>query len=144
MKHIIESIIGRKGSHSSLPKIQQWDIVRTRDGRYRMCITDRDLLRTIPYYGDIDDNGILLLYRDKDSYSYSIIKVSDYDKDLKFTGTFIGTSRRNDQWDIIKLYRPSRELIDKFKPKFKHELINLTLDIPLSNIAKKSELIYSE
>ena len=144
MKHISESIIGRKGSHSSLPKIQQWDIVRTRDGWYRMCITDRDLLRTIPYYGDIDDNGILLLYRDKDPYSYSIIKVSDYDKDLKFTGTFLGTSQRNDQWDVVKLFRPSPEQIQEFRPKFKHELIGLTLNIPLSRIAKKSELIYSE
>ena len=144
MRHISESIIGKRGSSRNRLKIREWDIVRLRDGWYRMCITDKDLLRTIPYYGDIDDNGVLLRYRDKDSYDYSIIKVSDYDKDLEFTGTFLATNQRNGQWDVVKLFRPSPEQIQEFRPKFKHELIELTLNIPLSRIAQKSELIYSE
>ena len=72
MKHISESIIGRKGSHSSLPKIRQWDIARTRDGSFRMCIVDEYLIRMIPRYGDYGDTGLLVSYYDKKDSSNSI------------------------------------------------------------------------
>jgi len=139
MKTLSESIIGKRGSTL---KLRQWDIVRLRDGKYRMCITDKELIAPIPYYGEIDDEGILLMFRDKDAYYYSIINVSEY-KDLKFTGSYLGTDQRNGGWDIVKVYRPNPELIQEFRPKYRYDIIDLTLDRSLSRIASKSELIYS-
>lgn len=138
MRHISESIIGRKGS--SLPIIRQWDIVRTRDGNFRMCIVDEDLIRMIPRYGNYGDTGLLVSYYDKKDSSNSIIEVSKYDSRLEYTENYLSSNERNNSWDIMELYRPDPDVIKV--PKFKYELINLTLNIPLSRIAKNSKLIF--
>ena len=140
MRHISESIIGRKGSHSSLPTIRQWDIVRTRDGNFRMCIVDEDLIRMIPRYGDYGDTGLLVNYYDKKDSSSSIIDISKYNNRLEYTKKYLLSNERNNNWDIMELYRPDPDVIEV--PKFKHELINLTLNISLSRIAKNSKLIF--
>lgn len=141
MKHISESIIGRKGSHSSLPKIQQWDIVRTRDGRYRLCIVDKDLITMIPRYGNYRD-GLLISYFQKQNSIESIINISEYDKNLEYTGSYLGTRDRNTMWDIMEIYRPSNDVAESIKPKSKQEFIDLAWNTSLSNIIKKFNLIY--
>ena len=141
MKHISESIIGRKGSHSLLPKIQQWDIVRTRDGRYRLCIADNDLIRMIPRYGNYRD-GLLISYFRKQDGSESVINISEYDKNLEYTGSYLGARERNIMWDIMEIYRPSNDVAESIKPKSKREFIDLAWNTALFNIIKKFNLIY--
>ena len=142
MKHISESIIGRKGSHSALPKIQQWDIVRTRDGMYRLCIVDEDLIRMIPRYGNYGYTGLLISYFRKQDSSSSIIEISKYDKNLEYTGSYLGTRDRNTMWDIVEIYRPSDNVVKNIKPKTKQEFIDLAQNTSLFNIVKKFKLIY--
>ena len=141
MRHISESIIGRKGSHSSLPKIQQWDIVRTRDGMYRLCIVDKDLITMIPRYGNYRD-GLLISYFRKQDSSESVIGISEYDKNLEYTGSYLGTRERNIMWDIMEIYRPNDDVAKSIKPESKQEFIDLAWNTSLFNIIKKFKLIY--
>jgi len=133
MRHISESIIGKKGSAfiRDIRELRPWDIVKTRDNTAWLYMT-KDILDKyqieIPAYVYFSDpknykNGMLLYFTWRDAYTYVIIDVSDYknwkyDKPSpEYCGSGIYPENKSSNYDIVEVYRPDDEMIESFRPK---------------------------
>lgn len=138
MKHIAESIIGKRGSGPIISDIgiMQGDIVyfrRTPDMPY-MAIIEESLYNQIMRPESLTmydlSKGVFLFLDPREKYGPNFMLVSDYDKSLKYHG--------DHDWDIAEVRRgylnrisPSdmtrlisinnlKELAKNFKPAFKN------------------------
>jgi len=107
MKHISESIIGRKGSLLKKSMLSNRDIIKTRAGDYLMVIKDIDTWNITGCLSRWDSDGILFSIRKGGApYDQNFIYLRDYNDDL-----YLKTGRAYDvtQFDIIGVW--------KWKPK---------------------------
>ena len=102
MKHIIESIIGRKGTSGSI--LQQGDIIITRFGDIYMVLTDQDCLKKLlnpNVFRNYDmSKGAYVCSAGRDSVSF--MNLSALDDKLK-------EIRGNGHYDIIQIWRNLRK-----------------------------------
>lgn len=100
MKHIIESIIGRKGNTNSIPELRDHDIVITREPQTYMVLTNPAEIRA----GNLNPNDIDkrqgILYRIRPYYGLQWLPLRQYTKTLEYQNDLNKTT-----WDIIAVYR---------------------------------------
>jgi len=98
MRHIHESIIGRKGSRAGMPpEIEAHDIVITRDGEVYMVLTDPDEIIQVRIDSNKINGGILCR---TDRPKRSWVSLARYNKLLEFTSNKPGRI-----FDIDEVYR---------------------------------------
>lgn len=112
MKHIIESIIGRKGVNRT-PELREHDIVMTNEYNYYMILTNpKEIRYTSLNPNDVDkQHGIL--YRIRSYYGLQWIPLRQYTKTLEYQNDL-----NKSTWDIIAVYRGNY----KWNPKHTRDI----------------------
>ena len=106
MKHIQESIIGRKGI--SIPILQQGDIIITRRGDIYMVLTDQDCLKKI-----LDPDSFRYYDMSKGAYAHNTRMYSVGFMDLSSFDDKLEEIGGDGDYDIIQVWRnPKRRFID--------------------------------
>jgi len=117
MKHISESIIGRKGSISKrIPELQTHDIVRLSNGSYYIVITDSAEmhLTKMTFFGSQITKGILLKYESGYIWVWSWQPLNEYDDNLKIMPRYRTTS----SLDIDAVYHSASASTTKYRDHF--------------------------
>ena len=108
MKHITESIIGRKGING-IPELKEHDIVMTNEHVYYMILINPNEIR----YAKLNPNDVDkcqgVLYRVRSYYGLQWLPLRQYTKTLEYQNDLNKTT-----WDIIAVYRGNY----KWNPKY--------------------------
>ena len=104
MKHISESIIGRRGTSGSI--LQQGDIIITRGGYIYMVLTDQSCLKKIlhPDSFSLYDMSKGAYVRNVGEDYASFMDLSSFNNKLEYT-------KGSDNYDIFQVWRNSRKRI---------------------------------
>ena len=103
MKHIIESIIGRKGV-SGISILQQGDIIITRRGNIYMVLTDQDCLKKV-----LNPDSFLYYDMSKGAYVRNIGSGSVSFMNLSSFNDKLENIDGSDAYDIVQVWRNSRK-----------------------------------
>ena len=106
MKHINESIIGRRGV-VSIPKLENHDIVKLGNDHYYMVVLDEYEIKhtQLQLFKSQITEGVLLRY-ETISRSWSWQPINEYDlSDLKIKPRFKGIFKNMTSLDICEVYR---------------------------------------
>ena len=119
MKHIRESIIGKRGSTSKgIPELKGHDIVMMNNGHHYIVIMDENEMKLtkMPFYGSQITKGILLRYNTSPYGKWSWQPLNEYDKNLKMN---LPLSQRG-TLDIMKVYRSITQLHAVYRTNFEY------------------------
>jgi hypothetical protein len=114
MKHINESIIGRKGV-VSIPRLKNHDIVKLDNNHYYMVVLDEYEMKLtkMPFYKSGITEGILLRY-ETFSRTWSWQPLNEYNRDLKINPKFKSII----SLDICEVYRSLSAITTKYNDHF--------------------------
>lgn len=99
MKHIIESIIGRKGINGT-PELREHDIVMTNEHVYYMILTNPDEIHCAKLNPNDGDKRHGILYRVRPFFDLQWLPLNEYTKTLEYPNDL-----NKSTWDIIAVYR---------------------------------------
>lgn len=114
MKHINESIIGRKGI-TGIPKLENHDIVKLDNDHYYIVVLDEYEMKLakLDFFKSQVMEGILLRY-ETSSRSWSWQPINEYGPDLKIKPKFRGIT----SLDICEVYRSLSAITTKYNDHF--------------------------
>ena len=114
MKHINESIIGRKGV-VRIPKLENHDIVKLDNDHYYMVVLDEYEMKLakLSFFKSQVTEGILLRY-ETSSRSWSWQPLNEYNRDLKINPKFKSIT----SLDICEVYRSPSAITTKYNDHF--------------------------
>lgn len=114
MRHINESIIGRKGI-TGIPKPENHDIVKLDNDHYYMVVLDEYEMNLpkLDFFKSQVAEGILLRY-ETSSRSWSWQPLNEYNRDLKIIPKFKSIT----SLDICEVYRSLSAITTKYNDHF--------------------------